>query len=91
VAGTLSNLDVRLNGDVGNEPRSYTFNIRIDGVDAGNPMCTIAGPSATTCTDALTSVAVPAGALVSIRVAPSSLPQPSARRMRWSARFSATP
>jgi hypothetical protein len=89
VAGVLSNLDVRLDGTVGAAPRSYTFNIRINGVDAGNPTCTISGAS-TSCTDALTSVAVAAGDLVSIRVVPSAT-NPTARPMRWSARFSATP
>jgi hypothetical protein len=89
VAGTLSNLDVRLNGTVGAAPRSYTFNVRVNGVDVGTPTCTISG-ALTSCTDAVTSVAVGAGDLVSIRVVPSAT-APTARMMRWSARFSATP
>jgi hypothetical protein len=90
VAGILSNLDVRLDGAVGAAPRSYTFNIRINGVDAGTPTCVIPGPTATSCADAVTSVAVAAGDLVSIRVVPSAT-APTGRTMRWSARFSATP
>jgi hypothetical protein len=87
VAGILTNLDVRLDGTPG-ASRSYAFNVRIGGVDAGNPACTITG-SSTSCADAVTSVAIPAGSLVSIRVVPSGTP--TGRTMRWSARFSATP
>jgi hypothetical protein len=90
VGGTLSNFDVRLNGAVGAAPRSYAFNIRINGQDAGNPTCTIPGPTASSCADTLTSVTVAAGDLLSIRVVPST-PAPTARTMRWSARFSASP
>jgi hypothetical protein len=89
VAGILSNLDVRLDGTAGAGARSYTFNIRINGVDTGNPSCVISG-ALTSCSDPLTSVAVAAGDLVSIRVVPSAT-APTARPMRWSARFSATP
>src|SRR5262245_26312147 len=88
VAGTLSNLDVRLDGAAG-ASTPYTFNIRINGGDAGNAACTITGATATSCTDAVTSMAVAAGDLLSIRVVPSS--NPTQRRMRWSAKFSAGP
>jgi hypothetical protein len=90
VAGTLSNFDVRLDGAVGNAAtRMYTFNIRINGVDVSMPTCQIIGTTATTCSDAVTSVTVNAGDLVSVRVVPSGTP--TARAMRWTARFSAAP
>jgi hypothetical protein len=58
--------------------------VRVSGADTA-VACTIAGGIATTCANTVNSVAVAAGATMSIRDGSTS--NPTDRRMRWTARF----
>jgi len=86
VAGTLSNLYVRLDGTAGAAAsgRSYTFTVRKNTADTA-VTCTIL-ETATSCSDATNSVAFSAGDLISVKSVPSAT-APTARAMRWSATF----
>jgi hypothetical protein len=85
IAGEMSNLYVRLNNSPGGS-NSYTFTIRKNGIDS-SLTCTIMG-SATSCSDIdpAHSVTFDAGDLISVKAVPSS-PAPTARTMRWTAKF----
>lgn len=61
-----------------------TAPVRVNGVDSA-VTCTIAGAVATTCTDTTNSVAVPAGATVTIHSA--AVGGPANQEMGWTARF----
>jgi hypothetical protein len=82
LAGTLSLLYVRLDGSPGGG-NSYVFTVRVAGSDTA-ATCTISD-GATTCSDLTNSVAIPAGALVSISA--NGISNPTARSMRWTAIF----
>jgi len=85
ISGELSDLYVRLDNSPGGT-NSYTFTIRINGVDS-TLTCTILG-SATSCSDIdlSHSVTFAAGDLIAVKADPSS-PAPTARAMRWTAKF----
>lgn len=87
ISGEMSYLYVRLNNSPGGT-NSYTFTIRKNGLDS-TLTCTILG-SATSCsdTDPAHSVTFDAGDLISVKAVPSS-PAPTARAMRWTAKFAA--
>jgi hypothetical protein len=82
VAGTISEFYVNLDGSPGSG-NSYTFVVRKNGADT--PVtCTISGTD-TTGYDLTNSVDFDAGDLISVRVTPFS--NPTARSMRWTAKF----
>ena len=85
ISGELSYLYVRLDNSPGGT-NSYTFTIRKNGLDS-TLSCTILG-SATSCMniDPAHSVTFDAGDLISVKADPSS-PSPTARAMRWTAKF----
>ena len=88
VAGLLSDLYVRLDGSPGGTS-SYTFTVRKNGLDA-TLTCAISGAS-TSCSDTnpANSVSFSAGDLISVKSVPSAT-NPTARSMRWTAKFSAS-
>jgi hypothetical protein len=85
VGGEVSDLYVRLENGPGGT-NYYTFTVRKNGSDS-SLACTITG-SATSCmdTDPAHSLAFDAGDLISVKSSPSS-PTPTARPMRWTAKF----
>ncbi len=87
VAGTLSNLYVRLDGAAGaaGSGRSYTFTVRKNGTTDTAVTCTVL-ETATLCSDTTNSATFSAGDLISIKSDPSAT-APTARAMRWSAKF----
>lgn len=84
VGGTLSELRVRINGSPGSG-NSYTVAVRQNGLDTA-VSCTIQD-TAVSCSDDSDTVTFLANDLISIRVTPSS--GPTARTMRWTAKFAA--
>jgi hypothetical protein len=86
IPGELSYLYVRLDNNPGGT-NSYTFTVRKNGLDS-TLSCTIIG-AATSCMniDPAHSVTFDAEDLISIKAVPSS-PRPTARSMRWTAKFS---
>jgi len=85
VAGTLSQLRVRLSAIAGGAGTSYTFNVRSNGVNTG-VTCTIAA-GATSCSDTTNSFAFPAGGLISIAAVPSATPPGNNQEVRWTAKY----
>ena len=91
-AGTLSNFKVSISA-AQSGPRAYTFTVRKGGVNT-TATCTINGSnngtgqtSATACADTTNSVTFAAGDLISVQVAPSNSPSPSAVLIGWTATF----
>jgi hypothetical protein len=82
VAGTISQLNVRLSGTPG-AGRQYTFFLRVNGADTS--LTCIVADAATSCADTTHSVAIAAGSLVSVRAFANG--NPSARSMGWTALF----
>jgi hypothetical protein len=89
VAGSLTALNVRLDGITGPPASgdSYTITVRLNGADTGLT-CTIS-EIARTCADLADTITVAAGDLITIGVIPSSPARPTARSLRWTALFSA--
>jgi len=87
VAGTLSRLEIRINGTAGGAAsgRFYAFAIRRNGVNTAVG-CTIFETS-TSCSDATNVATFAEGDLISVVAMPGT--SPSARGMQWTAHFSA--
>lgn len=87
VGGTLSELRVRLDGSPGfpGSWKSYTITVRKNGVSTA-VSCTIQD-AAVSCSDESDTVTFVADDLISISVTPSGTP--TARTMRWTAKFAA--
>ena len=83
IAGTLANFYVRLDGSPGGAT-SYTLTVRKNGTDT-TLTCVISG-SAIACSDTTNSVSFSAGDLISVKSVPSAT-NPTARAMRWTAKF----
>lgn len=81
LGGVVSNLQVRLSGNPGNG-RQYAFTVVKNGVATGLT-CTVAGSSATSCTDTDTTVWT-AGDVISLQSLPSSPSLPTSRTATWS-------
>jgi hypothetical protein len=85
VGATISDFYVRLESNPG-LLGSYTFTVRKNGLDT-DLTCVIAGSDASCSdTDSAHSVSFSGGDLLSIKAAPS-VPPPTARAMRWSAKL----
>ncbi len=87
VAGTMSNLRVRLDGAPGfpGSGKSYAITVRKNGADT-LLACAILN-AATTCSDDSDTITFSADDLISVRVTPSA--SPTARTVRWTAKFAA--
>jgi len=87
-AGTLSKLQVRIDGTAGpaGSGEFYSFVIRQNGVST--PVTCVILETATSCADMANSVVFAAGDLIAVLVVPSAS-NPNARAMRWTAQFSA--
>lgn len=88
VAGTVSNLFVRLNaapgtgGDAATD--SFTFTVRKN--QTGTSItCTITGTTDTTCSDTTNSETFAQGDLISIETTPTN--SPGGRQVRWTLKF----
>ena len=85
VAGTLSQLRIRLSAAAGGGTTSYTFNVRRNGVNTG-VTCTATG-AATSCSDTTNSIAFSAGDRISIQAVPSATPPTDNLEVRWTAKY----
>src|SRR5205809_871138 len=86
VAGTLSNLRIRLSATAGGTGASYTFTVRKNATST-SVTCTITD-GASTCSDATNSVTFAAGDLISIQAVPSTTVVPTDNLdVRWTARY----
>jgi hypothetical protein len=72
ISGALVGLNIVLGGTIGSAPNSYAFTVRSGGV-ATAITCTVAGPTATTCSSAL-CVDLAANALIDVLSVPTSSP-----------------
>jgi collagen triple helix repeat protein len=84
VAGTLSNLRIRLSASNSGGGTSYTFTVRRNGSNTG-VTCQI-GNGQSSCADSTHSVSFAAGDLISIVASPSGSPTDSLD-VRWTARY----
>ena len=86
VAGTLSQLRVRLSAAAGGAGSSYVFTVRKGGVNT-SVTCT-ASAGASSCSDTTNSVSFAAGNLISVLADPSSPTQPTDNlEVRWTAKY----
>ena len=85
VAGTLSNLRIRLAANNAVSSSTYTFTVRKTGVNTA-VTCQI-GNGQSSCVDSTHSVAFLAGDLISISAVPSATQPTDSLDVRWTAKY----